>query len=162
MSEEKPYWQQRRDMKNGKTLPPAEAKKEKKVSLAAWYEVQHTQSPANCENCGANLAATVLRHPHGHICHIVPKTAQGGCPSVATHPLNRWFGCQDCHDLYDKGKQEDAAQMPIITMLRARMKQIYPKIKKSELRRVQPFLLPATMVPKKYKFVIDEKAGIIY
>lgn len=141
MADEKPYWQQLRDKKLGSTRTPEAIKRETKKDLKAWYEIQITQSPENCENCGTNLASTVMKHPHGHICHIVPKTEHGGCPSVSTHPMNRWFGCWDCHNIYDKEPAEIVATMVIIPIVKKRLRLFVKEIAPAEQRRVPSFLL---------------------
>jgi hypothetical protein len=120
-------------------------RKEHKLDLKAWYEVQASEAPKKCENCGKSLAATIAFHPRAHICHIIPKTKEGGCPSVATHPLNRWFGCSRCHDEYDKSvaeNNEDKLQaMDVLPTLQHRAKQFIHLVIESERRRIPEFLL---------------------
>ena len=154
MAKELPYWQQRQAMKLGTTKKPEAVNREKKESLAAWYETQDTQAPDRCENCGNNLTTTINFHPRAHICHIVPK-GKDGCPSVATHPLNRWFGCLTCHTFYDKEAAEIVATMKIIPVLRQRVKIFYREISENETRRVPPYLRPPVDLPEKYKFLLD-------
>lgn len=141
MTEEKPFWQQLRDKKLGSTRSPEAVKRETKKDLAAWYEVQATQAPAACENCGRSLAPTIAFHLRAHIAHIVPKTEQGGCPSVGTHPMNRWFACRDCHDIYDKQPAEIVATMAIIPIVKKRLRLFVKEIAPAEQRKVPKFLL---------------------
>lgn len=131
----------RRDAKLATSKKPAEVKRDIKKSLKAWYEMQDTQAPACCENCGASLISTINFMPRAHICHIVEKSPINGCPSVATHPLNRWFGCLDCHTIYDNQPAEVVAEMKIIPILRNRMRKVYPEIADNEKRRVPAFLI---------------------
>lgn len=134
---EKPYWQQRRDLKNG--APPPK-KKEVKDLLKKFYEAQAAIAPENCENCGASLLKTILAHPRGHIAHIVAKGGHG-CPSVDIDMNNAWFACEDCHALYDGPKPEIIATMKIIPTLRKRLKLFYDKIAQNERRRIPGYLL---------------------
>lgn len=146
---QKPFWQQRRDAKLANTKKPEAVKRERKQNLAAWYEMQDTQAPAYCENCGDSLIPTINFMSRAHICHIVEKSPTNGCPSVATHPLNRWFGCLGCHTFFDntvkaedKKTQDQVKQMPVFPILQGRMKIIYPSIEESERRRVPELLIP--------------------
>lgn len=140
--DDRPFWQKLRDIKLGKITIDNEARQERKDDLAKWYEVQATAAPARCENCGDSLSSTIKFHPRAHICHIVKKAVDGsGCPSVATHPLNRWFGCKKCHDVYDGDDSEVISTMSVIPICRARLKVFYPLIAANEVRRVPEFLL---------------------
>lgn len=137
---EKPFWQQLRDKKLGKTVSDEKAKKEVKNDLAAWYLDRAKESPRNCENCNTSLTLTISLHPRGHIAHILAK-GKHGCPSVATHPMNRAFLCKDCHAIFD-GPQQKAKNMPIIPVLVKRVRLFFKLIPKSEVRRVPDFLNP--------------------
>lgn len=167
MSDEKkkdtrPYWMQRRDSKLGAVIKPPEQAAKDKDALTVWYDLQATMAPAKCENCSCPLAATINFHPRAHICHIVPKSKINGCPSVATHPFNRWFGCVNCHKAYDEESAEIVETMPIIPVLRERLKNFFNEIKESEVRRVPFYLLPAETViiedpPEEIKTVAKRK-----
>ncbi len=143
----RPYWQQRRDMKNkaphGKT-EKEQAKKEEKKQVGKWFGAQSLIAPSTCENCGKSLQNTINFHPRGHICHIVQKTKVGGVPSVATHPLNRWFGCLSCHNGYDKAMNEGdfymVIQMKVWPVIMERFREVYPHIKTTELKSVPQVL----------------------
>lgn len=143
-----PYWQQRRESKLGKVLTPQQERQEKKDALSVWFEMQATMAPAKCENCDRNLSTTISFHPRAHICHILPKTKDGGCPSVATHPLNRWFGCLDCHTAYDRESADVVETMRVVTVCRERVSKFYKDIAPDELRRVPEFLRPKDAPPK--------------
>lgn len=125
----------------GKVTTDEAARKDRKDDLTKWFNMQAALAPAKCENCGGSLTSTIKFHPRAHICHIVPKTPEGGCPSVATHPLNRWFGCKNCHDAYDSESPEVVATMAVIPVCKARLKVFYPLIAADEVRRVPAFLL---------------------
>lgn len=158
MSEKKkdtrPYWQQRRDLKlkaaHGKDEKATETKQQKKET-AQWFGAQTLTAPSRCENCGAPLQGTINFHGRAHICHIVEKSKQNGCPSVATHPMNRWFGCLRCHTGYDDamaGKDYHIIiEMKVWPIIVERFRQVLPHIKESELRRVPKVLMDAVNPP---------------
>ncbi len=143
----RPYWQQRRDLKNkaphGKGEKKEEERKDKKAK-AEWFGAQALAAPSTCENCGVGLQPTINFHPRGHICHILPKTKQGGCPSVATHPQNRWFGCLTCHTGYDKAMAEKdfnvIIQMKVWPKILERFRQVEPHIAPGERKNVPEVL----------------------
>ncbi len=69
------------------------------VMLREFFATAWKEMPAKCENgCGARLQAITLTKAKFMICHIVPKEH---FKSVMVHPLNRWFGCWQCHHDYD-------------------------------------------------------------
>lgn len=136
---EKPYWQQLRDAKLGKTVSRGTQKKQDKQALTLWYADRAKESPHRCENCSLPLGPTINFHPRAHIAHLLAK-GKHGCPSVATHPMNRVFLCKDCHDVFD-GPQDKAANMPIIPVLRKRLQLFYKLIAKDEIRRIPDFLI---------------------
>lgn len=108
------YWQHRAKVNAKK--PAAKAKQEKKSELTVWYDDQLTMRPKCCENCSASLAASMVINPRTVVCHIIGKSH---FPEVATHPLNRWFGCSECHDWYDKNPGE-INHMPVFDIVRKR------------------------------------------
>lgn len=188
MSNDIPYWQQRRDMKlKGKTSttdktqkpdneqgdqgsgtkkvklpqnsPPqkkvvqarvkkkkskgwSKAKRTEKAAAKVFYANQLMNPPDLCEECDAPLIQEVGINPRAIICHIVPKNKTSGCPSVATHPLNRWFGCQRCHDRYDKASEEEITRMRIFKAICQRVAKFFNEIKPAEQRRVPECLRP--------------------
>lgn len=138
-----PYWKQRQALKLKAPHSDQEKKEEKskkKDDLKVYYAAQALAAPSKCENCGRNLQATINFHPRAHIAHIIPKTKQGGCPSIATHPQNKWFGCLDCHTFYDKSYfQHDydiIEQMPVWPKLIERFKLFKQEIKQAEMKNV--------------------------
>lgn len=140
------YMEERFQKMLGNTKKPEAVKKEQKLTLSAWYDTQASQAPEKCENCKGSLTATITFHSRAHICHIVPKTKEGGCPSVATHPLNRWFGCSVCHTNYDtwtaKKEYDKIQEMKVLPVIQARAAQFFELIAESERRRVPAFLIP--------------------
>lgn len=152
-----PYWKQRQALKlkaPHSTTDKAAAKRSKKKDLGAFYAAQTLQAPSKCENCKADLAATIRFHPRAHICHIIPKSKDaGGCPSVATHPMNKWFGCKNCHDPYDKAVMEGDVyileQMPVYPLILERFQKFKDDIAPNERRRIPAFLFVKDCKPVK-------------
>ncbi len=141
------YLEQRRAQKlKGGGSQDKKDKVEKKKEVKVFYANQALIAPANCENCGNPLQPTKDFHSRAHICHILFKDKISGCPSVSTHPQNRWFGCMDCHTIYDNallnGNFYTVEAMKIFPVLVERMKLVYPEIKQTELRRVPIILQP--------------------
>lgn len=158
-NERLPYWMERQQRKLGIRHPdgkktvkkPAsksasqkakqKEKQDRKRALTPWFETQLLQAPKKCENCGADLRQSMAINPRTIICHIVPKNNDYGCPSVATHLLNRWYGCQKCHGIYDTGG-EKAAEMPVIPICKSRLGKFIDQIPEKERRHIPNFLIP--------------------
>lgn len=117
-------------MKLGTKSTAAEAKKEAKKDLGEFYENQSLKSPDRCENCGNPLHATVAFHPRAHICHIVPKET---FVSVMTHVANIWFGCLDCHTMYDSSWSK-ARLMNVWPLVVQRFKKFMREIAPEEVK----------------------------
>lgn len=139
---QKPYWQQRQELKLKGAKPP-EVKRQEKKAKGVFFASQLAKAPKNCENCGKSLAGTKAINPAAIICHIIPKNETSGCPSVATHPLNRWFGCGDCHTNYDNQGVTFVKSMPIFEELKKRVATFYEEIDPKERRRVPVYFRPA-------------------
>jgi len=138
-----PYWKQRYKIKLGAAHSEQEKKQEKskkKDELKVYYADQALTAPSKCENCRKGLQATINFHPRAHICHVIAKTKEGGCPSVSTHPKNKWYGCLDCHTLYDdsimKGDFYIVIQMPVFPTLLERFNSFKDEIKISERKNI--------------------------
>lgn len=136
-----PYWQQRRNMKLG-SKPTARETREKKKAKGVYFANQIMQSPQFCENCGADLSGTKAINPAAIVAHIIEKNETSGCPSVALHPLNRWFACGDCHTHYDRKGADFVQKMPIFPELVERVKRFYFQIDPKERRRVPEYFRP--------------------
>lgn len=103
------------------------------INLAQWYKLQIVERPEYCEEPGCNkrLIARVDML-HFFVCHIVPKNT---FPSVATHPLNRWFGCIDHHNKYDRS-WDDAQKMGVWDVCIERFQQFMQAIVVGEHRHL--------------------------
>jgi ssDNA-binding Zn-finger/Zn-ribbon topoisomerase 1 len=88
--------------------------------------------PRACENCGTHLHAKTLREAKFFICHIVPKKH---FKSVMVHPLNRWFGCWQCHSDYDRTWTK-AVTMTVWPTVCIRFNEFMSLIKDTELRHL--------------------------
>lgn len=89
--------------------------KDMKDNLNLWFADQIPQIPEFCENCGKKLMAFTSNQKRFVTAHILPKTPNGGFPSVATHPQNRMFlgvslfSLCNCHDLWDQDRDTRSA-----------------------------------------------------
>jgi hypothetical protein len=135
------YLKQRRAMKlQGKTST-SEKKAEAKIK-GVYFANQVAQAPKHCENCGAPLAGTKSINPSAIVAHILPKSKKTGCPSVALHPLNKFYACGDCHTDYDNARAKDVQNMPIFPVLVERVAAFYDDIAPEERRRVPAHFRP--------------------
>lgn len=78
-----------------KDLKKIQVKKE----LNVFFAKQALVFPERCEECDERLNGYTMFDRRKSTCHILPKTAHGGFPSVATHPANKMFLCcgGGCH-----------------------------------------------------------------
>lgn len=137
----KPYWQQRRDMKLKK--PPTKTEeREKKQAKGVYFADQIQKAPSKCENCGGSLTGTKAINAAAIVAHILAKSKTSGCPSVALHPLNKWYACGDCHTDYDNKGAAFVQTMPIFQTLKERVAQFYNDIEPTERRRVPVYFRP--------------------
>lgn len=137
---ESPYLRQRREAKLKQTTTLKAAQRAEKADLNVFYKTMIEQAPTKCENCDANLQDTLNFIPKAIVAHIVAK-GRHGCPSVATHPMNKWYACMDCHTFYDTQPADEVAKMRVIPTLVKRVKLFFNKIADNEKRRVPEYLL---------------------
>lgn len=161
-----PYWKRRQAQKLGAPHSEQEKKEEKskkKGDLKVYYADQALAAPSKCENCGKNLQPTINFHPRAHIAHIIAKTREGGCPSVSTHPQNKWFACLDCHTLYDKSIGEGdfyvVIQMPVFNICTQRFQLFKEEIKESEWKNVPSIFYNAATEQRHIKKDGKRKGG---
>jgi hypothetical protein len=110
----------------------------KQKTLTAWYNEQIKLIPEKCENCGKKMGSLpVGMSKRAHVCHILPKSS---IDSVKTHPLNRWFGCWQCHNDYDKRTAGDVARMKVVKLCRSRYKEFEAEIADGERKYVPEWL----------------------
>lgn len=136
-----PYWQQRQQLKLQGPKPKGVERKEK-AEKAQFFKDQLVNAPKYCENCKKPLAGTMAINPSAVVAHILPKNKTSGCPSVATHPNNRWYACGDCHTDYDNKGADFVQTMPIFPELKVRVASFYHQIDPAERRRVPVYLRP--------------------
>jgi hypothetical protein len=137
----RPFWQQLRDHKL-KAPKPAAVKRQEKEAKGAFFADAVLKAPKCCENCGKSLAGTKAISPSAIVCHILPKSEKTGFPSVALHPMNKWYGCGDCHTDYDNKGAEFVQSMPIFPALVERVAIFYNQIAPAEQRRVPAYFRP--------------------
>lgn len=121
------YWKHRQHVNARK--PAAKAKQALKDDLTGWFNMQLATAPNNCENCCLPLRESMLINPRAIVCHIVSKSL---FPEVAIHPLNRWFGCNDCHTWYDANPGE-INHMPVFPVVLARFQRFRDGIRDANL-----------------------------
>jgi hypothetical protein len=141
MSDNRPYWQQRRDLKLGGKKPEP-IKRQEKAAKGVYFASKIKGAPTTCENCGADLGPTKAINAAAIVCHILPKSEKNGCPSVALHPDNMWYGCIQCHTDYDNKGANHVIHMHIFNTLKERVAQFYNEIDPKERRRVPEYFLP--------------------
>ncbi len=116
------------------------ADKARSVGLSVWFADQLLIAPQYCENCKKPINAAAYSNPRTIIAHIVPKSEKSGFPSVATHPLNRWFGCGDCHTNYDKKGADYQETMRVAEICRDRFRSFMNEITNREAKRLPYWL----------------------
>lgn len=100
--------------------------------LNKWFADQLLIAPGKCENCGDKIVIPSGLSKKTKVCHIVPKK---NFDSVKTHPLNRWFGCYQCHQDYDSSWSR-AINMPIWPVCVERFRTFMALIKPSEVKHL--------------------------
>jgi hypothetical protein len=106
---------------------------EKKL-LNQYFQEQSRLRPLYCENrCGTKLLTSETWRLKAIVCHILPKR---DFRSVMLHPLNRWFGCLDCHHDYDDKGWTYAVTMNVWPVVVARFKGFMHMLKDDELAKL--------------------------
>jgi hypothetical protein len=104
--------------------------------LKKFWKDRAAEMPGKCENgCGHWLPRGTAQTwvIKSSICHIVPKRH---FKSVIIHPLNCWFGCQQCHHDYDDLGWSHAVTMPVWEICVERFKKFMDMIKDTELKHL--------------------------
>lgn len=107
----------------------------KTVLLNKFFAEMALRLPPRCENqCGKRLIHGSIDNwmVKAQLCHIVPKR---DFESVIVHPDNIWFGCQPCHDRYDRA-WSDAVTMKVWPLVVERFQRFMNLIKDTELRHL--------------------------
>lgn len=130
-------------LNSGKTTKKnALADKKKK---ADFFVDAIKKAPKKCQECGEPLAGTIAINPAAVVAHILPKRENGGCPSVAAHPLNKVYLCGDCHtDMDNMGGKKGVhlKLMKIYPLMRERVAAMWPEIAEHEKKNVPDTLKP--------------------
>lgn len=107
--------------------------------LHKYFLEQSVLRPAYCENgCGNRLIGQETWRLKAMVCHIVPKR---DFKSVMLHPLNRWFGCLECHHDYDDKGWTHAVTMKVWPVCVTRFKEFMQLISATEVRKLPVPLL---------------------
>ena len=115
--------------------------KPSKEALDKFYDDALMNAPFHCENCGADLRESVLINPRVIVAHILPKKSSiGGFPSVATHPMNKFYAYSKCHNGYDEQGSDFILQMPLLQILKERVKLLIPYLTESEKNKIPEYL----------------------
>jgi hypothetical protein len=101
-----------------------------KELLRKFFAEQVRIMPARCENCGKRIT-TPGAPRSAAVAHIIPKRH---FKSVMVHPMNRWFGCGDCHTNYDNKGWTYAVTMPVWPTCVERFREFMALIKDTELK----------------------------
>lgn len=102
------------------------------ITLKKFFEDQVKLIPSRCENCGGPIRFTAAGKK-AHVAHIIPKRH---FKSVQAQPLNRWFGCIDCHTDYDNKGWSYAVTMAVWPKVVERFQAFMDKIKPGELKHL--------------------------
>lgn len=108
-----------------------------KVNLSKWYLQQKTQIPDFCEECGCSLE--ILKKSTFWttiIAHIVPKRANK-YPTVAAHPLNRVFLCDQCHNRFDNLGISEIKKFRSLQIVKRRFKVVYKSMSIEEQHKAE-------------------------
>lgn len=124
------------------TKPTNKEKREEAKVKGAFFANAVAAAPKSCENCGASLGGTKAINPAAIVAHILPKSPKSGCPSVALHPLNKFYACGDCHTDYDNASAKEVQNMAIYPTLVIRVAAFYDEIAPEERRRVPDHFKP--------------------
>lgn len=111
--------------------------KKVKNNLSSWFNVQKSQIPNFCEECGESLEMLVnSSYWTTTIAHIVPKRANK-YPSVATHPLNRMFYCDHCHNRFDNLGLSEIESFKSLPVIKKRFLKIYESMTDEEQNKAE-------------------------
>jgi hypothetical protein len=135
------YWQYRAQVKRESPRCKAAAAEEKKVkdALTTWFNLKIQLRPDRCENCGIHLRESMTINPRAIICHVLPK-AENKFPEVATHILNCWYGCNECHYQYDNCAPIDRSLMPVWPIVINRFNKIILSLPEDKINRAKTYL----------------------
>ena len=132
------------------TIPKVSAKKKiadkhnkaDKEALDKFFDDALMHAPFHCENCTTDLRESTIVNPRTIVCHILAKKKGiGGFPSVAAHPMNKFYGCMRCHKGYDEQGKDFILQMPLLETIKQRVQILLPLLTPEERNRVPEYLL---------------------
>ncbi|HYH13680.1 MAG TPA: hypothetical protein VD794_00575 [Flavisolibacter sp.] len=153
MSENKPYWQQRREQKLG-IKPDLKAiaetpQKAKEQSLKEFYQEMYDKRPARCMESGKLLKEIKSADPKAKtiskmaiVAHILPKRANFGVPSMAKNPLNIVYLEHNVHTNMDQKGAAFVTKMKIFPLMKERVAMMWKDIPVHERKNVPDYFKP--------------------
>jgi hypothetical protein len=134
------YWKHRAEVNAAKRKDKPEVNDllGEKKALNSWFATQISMMPKYCENCGDYLNQYAPWGARAYVCHIVPKAH---FETVKLHPLNRWFGCIQCHGDYDNRGADKVAEMPVIKIVQDRFNKFSHLLNDDEFKRLPIYLM---------------------
>lgn len=128
-------------IKESKKDPDAKALKTEKELLNEYFDYALKIAPFKCEECNANLFASVGINPRTIVAHILPKNKKHGFPSVACNQINKAYLCSTCHTKMDVLGEDFIVKMKIYPLLKERVAQLLGYLTDEELNRVPEYYL---------------------
>lgn len=134
----------KREKKSDKKKDPEKETATFKKDLNVFFASQILVFPKHCENCGHVLDTSSPFAKRSQICHILPKTKNGGFPSIATHPSNKIFMCcfRGCygHGKYDNGDAETRKSMKVYQIAIERFRSVENELTEKEKMKAYKYL----------------------
>lgn len=106
------------------------------ADLKEWFTYHMEYSKKRCENCGQSLEHYNKKAWHGSQHHIINKSEESGCPSVATELLNHGvLGYWCCHNQWHTSYM-NAEKMKCFPLFKERFKLFKDKIADDERKKI--------------------------
>lgn len=107
-----------------------------KGELLEWFKYHTENSPRICENCKKFLTHYSVLDWRNSQHHIIPKSHESGCPSVAAELNNHMVLCRwECHTLWHSSYKV-AAKMPCFPLAKARFETFKHLIVVDEIKKI--------------------------
>lgn len=117
---------------------------EGKKALEVFFADASLVFPTTCENCGQKLDNSTAFARKSQTCHILPKTKNGGFPSVASHPSNKVFMCcfNGCngHGNWDNQDAAKRKTMPVYEIALKRFREFEKELTEPEKIKAYKYL----------------------
>lgn len=127
-----------------KKIRESKKTKEEIKELTVFFAEASLVFPVNCENCGERLDNSSPFARKSQTCHILPKTKNGGFPSISTHPSNKVFMCcfHGCHGHgdWDNLDAEKRKRMQVYEIAIERFKTLEKHLNEKEKLKAYKYL----------------------